>query len=318
MPKNSMPLKKRKPLFLCNECEHGFKLIPALFKKVESLEETVQKLKDDANNCTIRSQPVPELTTNTPLSNSELMHVFEDRTKRTKNVMIYNVNEITSRTINERINHDTNEVNNILTTLGINENPIKIIRLAKLLHMDHQNLEQLFVSLVYGKSKYIIGGLYIPPISDDECYTNHVTSIENLINMNPEYKMIIFGDYNLTEATWTRNNEGTNVEYPPNSKMSILEETFNFLNLEQVNLLPNINNRFLDLCFSHIHDLDVSYAEDTLLYCGRCRITKNSSQEAGVMLTTVMIIFRTVWRPLNPVEWRKGKLQSILKYREAL
>ncbi|KAG5896132.1 hypothetical protein JTB14_011877 [Gonioctena quinquepunctata] len=132
--------------------------------------------------------------------------------------------------------------------------------------MDHQNLEQLFVSLVYGKSKYIIGGLYIPPNSDDECYTNHVTSIENLINMNPEYKMIIFGDYNLTEATWTRNNEGTNVEYPPNSKMSILEETFNFLNLEHVNLLPNINNRFLDLCFSHIHDLDVSYAEDTLLW----------------------------------------------------
>ncbi|KAG5896133.1 hypothetical protein JTB14_011878 [Gonioctena quinquepunctata] len=126
-----MPLKKRKLLFLCNECEHGFKLIPVLFKKVESLEETVQKLKDDANNCTIRSQPVPELTTNTPLSNSELMHEFENRTKRTKNVMIYNVNEITSRMINERINHDTNEVNNILTTLGITENPIKIIRLGK-------------------------------------------------------------------------------------------------------------------------------------------------------------------------------------------
>ncbi|KAG5888549.1 hypothetical protein JTB14_000971 [Gonioctena quinquepunctata] len=114
-----MPLKKRKLLFLCNEYEHAFKLIPVLFKKVESLEETVQKLKDDANNCTIRSQPEPERTTNTPLSNSELMHEFEDRTKRTKNVMIYNVNEITSRTINERINHDTNEVNNILTTLGI-------------------------------------------------------------------------------------------------------------------------------------------------------------------------------------------------------
>ncbi|KAG5872583.1 hypothetical protein JTB14_035563 [Gonioctena quinquepunctata] len=199
-----MPLKKRKLLFQCNECEHGFKLIPVLFKKVESLEETVQKLKDDANNCTIRSQPVPELTTNTPLSNSELMHEFEDRTKRTKNVMIYNVNEITSRTINERINHDTNEVNNILTTLGITENPIKIIRLGKATGKPRplkviMHTQQAVKDCLKNRKNLTESPSSRPTVQENSNNTS--------IDSNPPSKLLIASTHSSVQKNWCFSNQ---------------------------------------------------------------------------------------------------------------
>lgn len=123
---------------------------------------------------------------------------------------------------------------------------------SKLIKHKNYDVEQIFV-LLSGKScKTIIGSVYIPPNSDLSIYKNHCEDVEYVITKYPAHKIIICGDYNLSNCKFNDPN------YSPISdcERDILDMC-SYLNLSQLNNVPNVNNRILDLIFSNEDDVNV-------------------------------------------------------------
>ena len=70
------------------------------------------------------------------------------------------------------------------------------------------NVEYVFVRFTIGPYSFIVGGVYIPPLSPPLIYESHVSSIEYLINTYPNDKFIIFGYYNIPETKWDNDDYG--------------------------------------------------------------------------------------------------------------
>lgn len=129
-----MELKNRKLLFLCNDCENGFKQIPLLIKKVNDLENQIQDIQTNKQNLISAGvQDNLNITANmeTPII-STILHEVEQRTIRAKNLMIYNVKESALKNIKDRIEEDKNLITESLGKTGLNTTDIlKIIRVGK-------------------------------------------------------------------------------------------------------------------------------------------------------------------------------------------
>lgn len=137
---------------------------------------------------------------------------------------------------------------------------------AKIIRSGHDNVEHLFLLCKYGnEAPFIIGGVYIPPNSPIEMYLGHCQTVENIVQNFPSHRLILFGDYNLPDATWNNDNFGVTVNCPQGSAAVYLAQCFGFLHLFQLNLFPNSRNVFLDLLFSHDNSIKMSLAEDLLL-----------------------------------------------------
>lgn len=134
---------------------------------------------------------------------------------------------------------------------------------SKLIKANDNNIEQIFVLIEILKYKYIIGACYIPPKSDISVYEAHCGMLEGLLGRYPDCKLILAGDYNLSDAVWS--DSGAFVDCPPGSPAGAVHSSFSFLNLNQVNRIPNNNGVFLDLVFSNLLGVGVSVACDKLL-----------------------------------------------------
>ena len=75
-----LDLKKRKLIFLCENCQMGYKQIPVLIKKIEDLETQIKIIKEEKNITTINS-----------LNSEQLISEFCERQKRASNVIMLNV-----------------------------------------------------------------------------------------------------------------------------------------------------------------------------------------------------------------------------------
>lgn len=143
---------------------------------------------------------------------------------------------------------------------------VKKVITAKIIKSVHENVEHLFLLCTYGKELvFIVGGVYIPPNSPIEIYYNHCQTVENIIENYPSLKLMLFGDYNLPEATWNNDNFGVGVNCPQGSAAVFLAQCFSFLHLFQLISIPNSRNVFLDLLFSQDSNIQTSLAEDLLL-----------------------------------------------------
>ncbi|KAJ8982416.1 hypothetical protein NQ317_017218 [Molorchus minor] len=129
----------------------------------------------------------------------------------------------------------------------------------------HDNVEQLFILCKYGNEEFIIGGVYIPPNSNLDVYTSHCQTVEMIGQIHPSHKLVLFGDYNLPEATWSNDDVGVSVNCPQGSAALYLAQWFGFLHLYQLNSIPNSRNVYLDLLFSHDNSIILNLAEDMLL-----------------------------------------------------
>ncbi|KAJ8949761.1 hypothetical protein NQ317_017998 [Molorchus minor] len=137
--------------------------------------------------------------------------------------------------------------------------------LANVIKPIHDNVEQLFILCKYGNEEFIIGGVYIPPNSNLDVYTSHCQTVEMIGQIHPSHKLVLFGDYNLPEATWSNDDVGVSVNCPQGSAALYLAQWFGFLHLYQLNSIPNSRNVYLDLLFSHDNSIILNLAEDMLL-----------------------------------------------------
>lgn len=129
----------------------------------------------------------------------------------------------------------------------------------------HTDVEQLFVSFKYGREKYIIGAVYIPPNSPQEVYNRHCDTIENIIQANPDQKVCIFGDYNIPNAYWRLVDGVMQLECPHNSPAVIISDCFTYLSMNQIVNIPNNRGVFLDLVFTNITSVSISPSSDLLM-----------------------------------------------------
>ncbi|CAG9828296.1 unnamed protein product [Diabrotica balteata] len=127
------------------------------------------------------------------------------------------------------------------------------------------SVEHVFTQVMCGTKKLIIGAVYFPPLSSGSVYEEHSTCMLDLAERFSDCEFCICGDYNLPEASWDNLSNGVTVECPHHSPANIICTCYNFQNMSQVNALPNLNNKFLDLVFCTQRDAVVSISTDILL-----------------------------------------------------
>lgn len=134
---------------------------------------------------------------------------------------------------------------------------------SKVLSVPINNIEQLFVLASFGKSKFILGGVYIPPSSVSDIYDNHIRSVEFLRDKYPKYKFIIVGDFNLPSACYDASNFGVKFSSSPQSDS--ISFRYSFLNFRQHNHVYNYSNTLLDLVFSTYSTLSITLSLEPIV-----------------------------------------------------
>lgn len=74
---------------------------------------------------------------------------------------------------------------------------------TKCLNINDVSIEKIYIQLVCGRLKYILGSVYIPPNSNSEVYIKHCETVEQLYLSYPDHVFVIFGDYNLPNGGWS-------------------------------------------------------------------------------------------------------------------
>uniref|UniRef100_A0A6P7H189 Uncharacterized protein LOC114343194 n=1 Tax=Diabrotica virgifera virgifera TaxID=50390 RepID=A0A6P7H189_DIAVI len=130
------------------------------------------------------------------------------------------------------------------------------------IHIEQVTVEQLFISCNFKSIKFIIGGLYIPPKMPEIYYNKHCEAVENMLQRFPLNKIYLFGDYKLPDAGWFNDDYGVRVECPGTSNAVGLAQQFGFLQLYQLNEIPNSRNIYLDLLFTNDKNVQLSKSKD--------------------------------------------------------
>ncbi|XP_031349526.1 uncharacterized protein LOC116175507 [Photinus pyralis] len=110
---------------------------------------------------------------------------------------------------------------------------------------------------------------YIPPNSDVAVYESHITSVESALDKFPEARVILLGDYNLTNTTWDSDEEdGHLTAFCNRNRISeLICDAFNLFGFHQFNSINNrVNDNILDLVFSNC-DTSVSNCDINLVNC---------------------------------------------------
>lgn len=133
-------LKKRRLIFLCEECEQGFKLVPVLLKKVETLEKKIQEL------CSVRQTQASTEPQNVVSQFENCISEMEQRKNRSKNIIIMNVKESSKPDRNERIAEETQTIKKLLENIKLSDNNFKLFRLGKYTQERNRPLKVCFNS----------------------------------------------------------------------------------------------------------------------------------------------------------------------------
>ncbi|CAH2021030.1 unnamed protein product [Acanthoscelides obtectus] len=119
-----MALKGKRLLkFYCDDCLLGIRLVPKLNQKVDNLIEELEKLKKESP---------PPAQSSSQIEYEEVLQEIEERNRRKQNIIIFGLTEDQSRTKQEQIAHDTQEVKSILQTLSTEiDTNVRLFRLGK-------------------------------------------------------------------------------------------------------------------------------------------------------------------------------------------
>ena len=123
---------------------------------------------------------------------------------------------------------------------------------------DDSGTENMTVRLRIGGIFVYMNSVYLPPNLDSSGYESYITVIEELsATLNPMDELLVFGDFNLNNVTWIRDDENEcimNAHGVTSDKSDyILSHLFNS-GLNQLNDIANDYGNVLDLVFSTFID----------------------------------------------------------------
>jgi hypothetical protein len=162
----------------------------------------------------------------------------------------------------------------------------------------HTAVEHVFVNVRVKSQVIIFVCVYIPPASDVAIYKAHSEVIEELYKKYPKARVIIVGDYNLPNIGWVAGADNDDLEVMatldrPCEKTASVLDMFHYLQLHQLNLVRNHNNRILDLVFSGDTNVRVSPSASEIL---PQYISTTSQSEIDMLCLSSKILVR---RPLT-------------------
>lgn len=116
-------MKNRLLKFFCTGCDKGLKELPELESLLNKLLVEVDNLKSNLGN-----------NQNHNLSNDFIINEINERNKRAKNLIFYNIQECNSNQSYERISFDTKQVNDTIASILVDSGnppiPLRVIRLG--------------------------------------------------------------------------------------------------------------------------------------------------------------------------------------------
>lgn len=131
-------------------------------------------------------------------------------------------------------------------------------------HVDWSNdgiCEDIWVSIdLNGKQKLLVCCVYVPPYASAENISCHLDKVSNVCMDHPEDLIMIVGDYNIPQVSWSY-NETLNMYDPSSATSSVAEnviDTYSLLNFGQYNGVANTFNKTLDLLFSSTPNVQVT------------------------------------------------------------
>lgn len=131
------------------------------------------------------------------------------------------------------------------------------------------HLEQLFVIVSFKGSKILLSNVYIPPQSSVENYEAYCQSIEEVLSKNSCDKICLCGDFNLPDIKWQSDHMGVSALSGTSSQASVIVDFMAYLNLFQINNIPNVLGSMLDLVFCDSQNVNVNICNNPLLLCDK-------------------------------------------------
>lgn len=79
---------------------------------------------------------------------------------------------------------------------------------CKIISINVQSIEQLFVSISINHVNFIIGGVYFPPCSPAVSYEAYTITVDDLVNSYINHNFILCGDFKLPDIIWSNDSHG--------------------------------------------------------------------------------------------------------------
>jgi hypothetical protein len=95
----------------------------------------------------------------------------------------------------------------------------------------------------------IVGATYIPPNVDVGVYERYYYITCDTLDKWCDNLIVVCGDFDLPNTTWSTIDNNMTYDCSNDPKSSCVVNCFSYLNMFQVNKIPNSMNRFLDLVF---------------------------------------------------------------------
>lgn len=127
------------------------------------------------------------------------------------------------------------------------------------------NVDQVFALLSVNSNNFLVGCVYLPPLSPLSIVESHLSSIENVLSNNKPHSIILCGNYNIPHISWSSDLIGLSASGDFNPVSHAIVDSFSFLNFFQLNSISNNQGNTLDLIFSNSNKVTVSLATEPLV-----------------------------------------------------
>lgn len=99
---------------------------------------------------------------------------------------------------------------------------------ASLITTDINCIEQLFIILSYNSMRFLIGAVYLPPLSLANDFELHASCVEKLVDVYTPDNVLLCGDYNIPDVTWSFDDLGLITSNSTSTSAAIIADSFSF------------------------------------------------------------------------------------------